>query len=168
MRAPELEFESNFIWLAAERTRGWVSSHIDIVDKFSAARRPTDRRAYTHKLNFELDTSVSVFNGYPRVAGSAGLSWRARSITSRLACPRPATAQMVDVISTMPPRGPFRLCSFFLSRHSKTAVRAASPVRLIEGGLLRDTSLELADTMPEPELTGKVVRIARTVAGYAG
>ena len=62
---PELEFESNFIWLAAERTRGWVSSHIDIVDKFSAAKRPTDRRAYTHKLNFELDTSVSVLNWLP-------------------------------------------------------------------------------------------------------
>ena len=63
---PELEFESNFIWLAAERTRGWVSSHFDIVDKFSAAERPTDRGAYTHKLNFELDTSVSVFNWLPQ------------------------------------------------------------------------------------------------------
>ena len=59
---PELEFETNFIWLPAERTRGWVSSHVDIVDKFSPAERPTDRRAYTHKLNLELDTSVSVFN----------------------------------------------------------------------------------------------------------
>ncbi len=62
---PELEFESNFIWLAAERTRGWVSSHIDIVDKFSAAKRPTDRGAYTHKLNFELDTSLSMFKWLP-------------------------------------------------------------------------------------------------------
>ena len=62
---PELEFETNFIWLPAERTRGWISSHVDIVDKFSAAKRPTDRRAYTHKLNFELDTSVSVFNWLP-------------------------------------------------------------------------------------------------------
>jgi hypothetical protein len=60
--APELEFESNFVWLPAERTRGWVSSHVDIVDKFSPAERPTDRRSYTHKLNLELDTSVSVFN----------------------------------------------------------------------------------------------------------
>ena len=59
---PELEFETNFIWLSAERTRGWVTSHFDIVDKFSRAKRPTDRRAYTHKLNLELDTSVSVFN----------------------------------------------------------------------------------------------------------
>jgi hypothetical protein len=62
---PELEFETNFIWLRPERTRGWVSSHFDIVDKFSAAERPTDRRAYTHKLNFELDTSLAVFNWLP-------------------------------------------------------------------------------------------------------
>lgn len=62
---PELEFETNFIWLPAERTRGWVSSHFDVVDKFSSAERPTDRRAYTHKLNLELDTSVSIFNWLP-------------------------------------------------------------------------------------------------------
>jgi hypothetical protein len=45
---PELEFESNFTWLSAERTRGWLSSHFDVVDKFSEAERPGDRRAYTH------------------------------------------------------------------------------------------------------------------------
>lgn len=59
---PELEFETNLVWLPAERTKGWLSSHFDIVDKFSPAERSTDRRAYTHKLNLELDTSVSVFN----------------------------------------------------------------------------------------------------------
>jgi hypothetical protein len=62
---PELEFETNVTWLPGERTRGWLSSHFDIVDKFSAAERPTDRRAYTHKLNFELDTSASIFNWLP-------------------------------------------------------------------------------------------------------
>jgi len=62
---PELEFETNFVWLPARRTAGWLSSHVDVVDKFSPAERPTDRRAYTHKLNFELDTSVSVFNWLP-------------------------------------------------------------------------------------------------------
>jgi len=62
---PELEFESNFIWLPASRTRGWIASHFDVVDKFSAAERPSDRRAYTHKLNFELDTSVSIFKWLP-------------------------------------------------------------------------------------------------------
>ena len=62
---PELEFETNLVWLPARRTRGWVSSHFDVVDKFSPAERPSDRRAYTHKLNFELDTSVAVFNWLP-------------------------------------------------------------------------------------------------------
>lgn len=59
---PELEFETNFVWLPSERTGGWISSHFDIVDKFSPAERPGDARAYTHKLNLELDTSVSIFN----------------------------------------------------------------------------------------------------------
>ena len=35
------------------------------MDKFSPAERPSDRRVYTHKLNFELDTSLSVFNWLP-------------------------------------------------------------------------------------------------------
>jgi len=59
---PELEFETNVVWLPAERTRGWISSHVDIVDKLSPAERPTDRRAYTHKLNLELDTTLAIFN----------------------------------------------------------------------------------------------------------
>lgn len=62
---PELEFETNFVWLPATRTLGWLSSHFDVVDKFSPAERPSDRRAYTHKLNFEVDTSVVVFNWLP-------------------------------------------------------------------------------------------------------
>jgi hypothetical protein len=62
---PELEFEANFNWLPADRTRGWLGSHVDIVDKFSAAERTSDRRAYTHKLNIELDTGVSIFNWLP-------------------------------------------------------------------------------------------------------
>jgi hypothetical protein len=37
------------------------------VDTFSPAERPTDRRARTtHKLNFELDTSVAIFNRLPQ------------------------------------------------------------------------------------------------------
>lgn len=62
---PELEFETNLVWLPAERTRGWLTSHFDIVDKFSAAERPSDQRAYTHKLNLELDTSFSLFDWLP-------------------------------------------------------------------------------------------------------
>src|SRR5918999_582923 len=62
---PELEFETNVVWLSTERTKGWLSSHFDVVDKFSPSERPGDRRAYTHKLNVELDTSVAAFNWLP-------------------------------------------------------------------------------------------------------
>ena len=59
---PELEFEANVVWLPAKRTRGWLTSHFDVVDKFSPAERPSDRRADTHKLTFELDTTLAFFN----------------------------------------------------------------------------------------------------------
>lgn len=62
---PELEFETKFYWLRASRTAGWVSSHVDVVDKFSPNERPDSRRAYTHKLNLELDTSVAPFARLP-------------------------------------------------------------------------------------------------------
>jgi hypothetical protein len=59
--AAELELEVNLKWLLADQTGGWVSSHFDVVDKWSPAERASDRSAYTHKLNFELDTAVSPF-----------------------------------------------------------------------------------------------------------
>jgi hypothetical protein len=62
---PELEFEAKFYWLPASRTRGWVSSHVDVVDKFSPNEKPNVHRAYTHKLNLELDTSVAPFARLP-------------------------------------------------------------------------------------------------------
>ena len=61
----ELEFETNFHWLTAAMSSGWVTSHVDVVDQFSPADRLLDRRAYTHKLDFELDTAFHVFNGLP-------------------------------------------------------------------------------------------------------
>jgi hypothetical protein len=59
---PGLEFETNVTWLPSTRTRGWLTSHVDLVDDFSPAERPTDRRAYTHKLNFEFAAEVAIFN----------------------------------------------------------------------------------------------------------
>ena len=59
---PELELEANFVWLRPTHTNGWLSSHLDVVDKFSPAERLMDRRAYTHKLNLELDTSLAIFS----------------------------------------------------------------------------------------------------------
>ena len=61
----ELELELNLTWLEPEQTGGWVESHFDIIDKFSPAERPTDTSAYTHKLNFELDTAVLLFKWLP-------------------------------------------------------------------------------------------------------
>lgn len=63
--AVELEFETNFYWLTEEMTRGWFSSHFDIVDQFSPAERPHDKRAYTHKLDLELDTAFHAFKKLP-------------------------------------------------------------------------------------------------------
>jgi hypothetical protein len=57
--SPELETELNFHWLKSERTKGWVGSHFDVVDKYSPGARPNTIDGYTHKLNFELDTAVA-------------------------------------------------------------------------------------------------------------
>jgi len=61
----ELEFESDFHWLTESMSRGWVTSHFDVVDQFSPAGRPGASRAYTHKLDFELDTALHLFNWLP-------------------------------------------------------------------------------------------------------
>lgn len=63
--AVELEFEANVDVITESLTRGWVTSHFDVVDKFSPAERPTAARAYTHKLDFELDTAFHPFNFVP-------------------------------------------------------------------------------------------------------
>jgi hypothetical protein len=61
----ELESELKLYWLESDQTRGWLSSHLDFVDKFSGAEQPTDTRAYTHKLNLELETAVALFSRLP-------------------------------------------------------------------------------------------------------
>ncbi len=61
----QLEFETNFHWLPDSKTKGWVSSHFDVVDKFSPAERPDSSSAYTHKLDLELDTALHIFNWLP-------------------------------------------------------------------------------------------------------
>ena len=61
----EVELELNLGVLEPKQTGGWVESHFDIVDKISAAERPTDTSAYTHKLNFEWDTGFLAFKWLP-------------------------------------------------------------------------------------------------------
>ena len=61
----EIEIELNLGIVEPEQTGGWLESHFDIVDKFSPGARPGSTSVYTHKLNFELDTAVLIFNGLP-------------------------------------------------------------------------------------------------------
>ena len=61
----DLETELNIILFETEQTKGWVSSHVDIVDQFSPAERPGETRSYTHKLDFEWDTAFHVFSRLP-------------------------------------------------------------------------------------------------------
>jgi hypothetical protein len=62
----EIESELNIQLFDEEETGGWVSSHFDIVDKFSPGETPRAGSVYTHKLNFEWDTAFHVFNTVPR------------------------------------------------------------------------------------------------------
>ena len=61
----EIEAELNFSLLEEEQSGGWLSSHVDLVDKFSPADTPGAGSVYTHKLNFEWDTAVHLFNWMP-------------------------------------------------------------------------------------------------------
>ena len=58
----EIESELNIELFDTDQTAGWVSSHVDIVDKFSPGETPRAASVYTHKLNFEWDTAFHVFN----------------------------------------------------------------------------------------------------------
>jgi hypothetical protein len=57
--SPELETELNIEWLRSDDTGGWVSSHFDIIDKYSPGGRPHNSDRYSHKLNLELDTAFA-------------------------------------------------------------------------------------------------------------
>ena len=62
----ELESELNIELFEEGQTGGWVSSHFDIVDKFSPGETPRAGSVYTHKLNFEWDTAFHLFNRVQR------------------------------------------------------------------------------------------------------
>ncbi len=61
----EIESELNLDLVDSDQTGGWLSSHFDIVDKFSPGERRDAASVYTHKLNFELDTALHLFNWLP-------------------------------------------------------------------------------------------------------
>ncbi len=61
----EIESELNLDLVDSDQTGGWLSSHFDIVDKFSPGERPDAASVYTHKLDLELDTAFHLFNWLP-------------------------------------------------------------------------------------------------------
>ena len=61
----EIESELNFHLFDTDQTGGWVSSHVDAVDKLSPGETPRARSVYTHKLDFEWDTAFHLFNRLP-------------------------------------------------------------------------------------------------------
>lgn len=61
----EIEAELNVDLFGTEQTGGWVSSHVDIVDKFSPGETVRAGSVYTHKLDFEWDTAFHVFSRLP-------------------------------------------------------------------------------------------------------
>jgi hypothetical protein len=69
----EVEFEANLQWLTEDMLGGWVTSHFDIVNKLSPAERPAATKAYTNKLDFELDTAFHLFNWLPEGRWLRGL-----------------------------------------------------------------------------------------------
>ena len=71
--AAQLEFEADFYWLTEPMSRGWLTSHFDVVDQFSPAERPNATSAYNHKLDFELDTAVHIFKRLPEGRWLRGL-----------------------------------------------------------------------------------------------
>ena len=61
----EIESELNLELFDESDTGGWLSSHFDIVDKFSPGEVPGAASAYTHKLDLEWDTALHPFSRLP-------------------------------------------------------------------------------------------------------
>jgi hypothetical protein len=61
----EIEIELNLSLVDEDQTGGWLSSHFDVVDKFSPGEVPGATSAYTHKLDLEWDTALHLFSWLP-------------------------------------------------------------------------------------------------------
>lgn len=71
--APTADAGVTLALLPPDQTGGWLDLGANVGDLLSQAARPTDRRAYTHKLDLELVTHVHAF------AWSAASSWLHRT-----------------------------------------------------------------------------------------
>jgi hypothetical protein len=63
--APTATFGLSVAALAATQTHDWLEVDANVADLYSQAARPSDRAAYTHKLDLELLTHWHVLRGTP-------------------------------------------------------------------------------------------------------
>lgn len=62
---PTVTMGGSVALLPAARTDGWVDLGANIADLYSQAARPTDRSAYTHKLELDLVAHLHAFSWMP-------------------------------------------------------------------------------------------------------
>jgi hypothetical protein len=93
-------------------TRGWVTSHFDVVDKLSPPSGRTRTRAYTHKLDFELDTAFHPFKRSARGPMAAGFEVELSLDYLATGLPKRGDVFPMDrACSTTPARGRCHSCS---------------------------------------------------------
>ena len=99
----ELESELKLYWLESGQTGGWLSSHFDIVDKFSGAEAD-DRHARVH-AQAELGARYCGRGVQPTAGQATGCAtWRskARSTTSRSGLPNDAGRWSFSLVFVFP------------------------------------------------------------------
>ena len=63
--APTVTMGGSVALLPAAQTRGWLDLAANVGDLFSQSARPSDRSAYTHKLDLDLVAHVHAFSWTP-------------------------------------------------------------------------------------------------------
>lgn len=63
--APTVTAGGSFALVTAPEAHGWADLSAVVASQFSQAARPTDDKAYTHKLDLELFTHVNLFAHVP-------------------------------------------------------------------------------------------------------
>jgi polyvinyl alcohol dehydrogenase (cytochrome) len=66
LNMPILEFGASFSLIPMKATNGWLGFNVDVLDQFGPAAQPDDESAYTHKLQFEADAVLGIFQWLPK------------------------------------------------------------------------------------------------------
>jgi hypothetical protein len=66
LNMPTLEFGTSVTAIPMKATNGWFALAFNVLDQFGPAAQPDDESAYTHKLQFEADAVLGIFNWLPK------------------------------------------------------------------------------------------------------